>query len=75
LPDFYNSLEAPVLGKFPLLAMFQEHLRECGASVALMSGSGSTTFALIENEAKAGEIQERFISKFGSFCWVASVPL
>ncbi|HEV8543729.1 MAG TPA: 4-(cytidine 5'-diphospho)-2-C-methyl-D-erythritol kinase [Verrucomicrobiae bacterium] len=75
LPDFYNSLEAPVLRKFPLLAIFQEHLRECGATVALMSGSGSTTFALIENEAKAADIQTRFISKFGSFCWIASVPL
>jgi len=73
--DFYNSLEAPVLGKYPLLTMFQEHLRGSGAVVTLMSGSGSTTFALIESERKAAQIQERFISKFGTFCWMAAVPL
>ena len=73
--DFYNSLEAPVLEKFPLLAMFQEFLRENGAAVALMSGSGSTTFALIEGASKAAQIEERFKGKFGTNCWVTSVPV
>jgi 4-diphosphocytidyl-2-C-methyl-D-erythritol kinase len=72
--DFYNSLEAPVLEKFPLLAIFQEFLRENGAEVALMSGSGSTTFALIEGAQKTVEIEERFRQKFGTNCWVSSVP-
>src|SRR5271154_829258 len=39
--EFYNSLEAPALGKFPILALFQEFLRANGALAALMSGSGS----------------------------------
>lgn len=72
-PDFYNSLEAPVLRKFPLLAMFQDFLRAEGALIAMMSGSGSTTFAIAETLAKAEALLERFRSKFGSFCWTASV--
>ena len=74
-PDIYNSLEAPVLPKYPLLAIFQEFLREHGAPVALMSGSGSTTFALIPGENRALELKEKFMRKFGAFCWTATVPL
>ncbi len=44
---FYNSLEAPAFDKFPVLALYQEFLRENGALAALMSGSGSTTFAIV----------------------------
>jgi 4-diphosphocytidyl-2-C-methyl-D-erythritol kinase len=47
---FYNSLEAPVLPKYPLLALFQTFLRNHGALAALMSGSGSTTFALLQRK-------------------------
>src|SRR6266436_4108333 len=36
--EFYNSLEAPALEKFPLLAIYQEFLRAHGAAAALMSG-------------------------------------
>src|SRR5436309_2905613 len=35
--EFYNSLEAPALEKYPLLALYQEFLRGLGASVTLMS--------------------------------------
>jgi 4-diphosphocytidyl-2-C-methyl-D-erythritol kinase len=75
LPDFYNSLEAPVLEKFPLLSIFQEFLLEHGAVVALMSGSGSTTFALVQGADKAQKIQERFREKFGLSNWIDSVPV
>ncbi len=75
IKDFYNSLEAPVLEKFPLLAIFREFLAENGASAAMMSGSGSTTFALSLGAAAAEELKERFIRKFGSFCWINSAPL
>lgn len=68
--EFYNSLEAPVLEKYPLLALFQEFLRENGAQVALMSGSGSTTFALFQTESEAREVSERVRRKFGNYCWM-----
>jgi 4-diphosphocytidyl-2-C-methyl-D-erythritol kinase len=68
---FYNSLEAPALEKFPILAMFQEFLRANGATVALMSGSGSTTFALTKNRAVAEELSEKFKVRFGQYSWMA----
>ena len=71
---FYNSLEAPALEKFPLLVLYQEFLRAAGADVALMSGSGSTTFALVASEAGARQIEERVLAKFGP-CWTSVVPV
>ena len=53
--EFYNSLEAPALRKYPLLELFQENFRENGAPGALMSGSGSTTFALAKSKDSRGE--------------------
>ncbi|MFO1476358.1 MAG: 4-(cytidine 5'-diphospho)-2-C-methyl-D-erythritol kinase [Verrucomicrobiota bacterium] len=73
--EFYNSLEAPALEKHPLLALFQEFLREHGAAATLMSGSGSTTFAIIENKAAAEKILESFKAKFGTSYWTALVDL
>jgi 4-diphosphocytidyl-2-C-methyl-D-erythritol kinase len=72
---FYNSLEAPVLEKFPLLALFQEFLLENGASVALMSGSGSTTFALAESRNKAQGLEEMVRQKFGNSLWLSAVEI
>lgn len=73
-PDFYNSLEAPALEKYPILQMFQEHLKESGAEVALMSGSGSSTFAIAPNQRAAEIVVEKFKSKFDDSCWMAIVP-
>ena len=71
----YNSLEAPALSKYPLLVLFQEFLRAHGAAATLMSGSGSTTFALAENESKAETLKDRFVAKFGRTCWAVVVSL
>ena len=73
--EFYNSLEAPALEKYPLLALFQEFLRENGAVGTLMSGSGSTTFAVVENQAAAEKLMEKFKEKFGSNNWTCAVNL
>jgi 4-diphosphocytidyl-2-C-methyl-D-erythritol kinase len=70
----YNSLEAPALEKYPVLEVFQKFLREYGALAALMSGSGSTTFALFENTAAAENVREQFLAFFGRNCWTAVVP-
>ena len=72
--EFYNSLEAPALDKYPLLALFQEFLRSHGAAATLMSGSGSTTFALVQSEAEAHALAEKFQGKFGA-CWTAVVSV
>lgn len=73
--EFYNSLEAPALEKYPLLVLFQEFLRANGAAATLMSGSGSTTFALVEGRTAAEQMVEKFKQKFGSTCWTAVVPV
>jgi 4-diphosphocytidyl-2-C-methyl-D-erythritol kinase len=71
---FYNSLEAPALEKYPLLALFQEFLRSHGAAAALMSGSGSTTFAFVAGRKPAEILAEKCKGKFGQACWTAVVP-
>jgi 4-diphosphocytidyl-2-C-methyl-D-erythritol kinase len=72
---FYNSLEAPALEKYPVLALFQEFLRANGALAALMSGSGSTTFAIVENLNAGEALVEKFKSKFGAGAWTAVVAV
>ena len=70
----YNALEAPALEKFPLLALFQQFLRAKGAAGALMSGSGSTTFALVQDQKMAEHLLEKSKSHFGTANWLAIVP-
>jgi 4-diphosphocytidyl-2-C-methyl-D-erythritol kinase len=72
---FYNSLEAPAFDKFPVLALYQEFLRENGALAALMSGSGSTTFAIVENVPSGELLVEKFKSQFGARSWITVVPV
>lgn len=73
--EIYNSLEAPAFDKFPVLARYQEFLREHGALVALMSGSGSTTFAIVENLAAAEALAGKFKAEFGPHGWTAVVEI
>ena len=73
--EFFNSLETPALEKYPLLALFQKFLREAGAFATLMSGSGSTTFAVTEGPAAAEQLAEQFKSKFGRTYWVKAVAI
>jgi 4-diphosphocytidyl-2-C-methyl-D-erythritol kinase len=72
--EFYNSLEAPALEKYPILALYQEFLRGNGAAATLMSGSGSTTFALLESTAAAEALAGKFKARFGPALWMAVVP-
>jgi 4-diphosphocytidyl-2-C-methyl-D-erythritol kinase len=71
----YNSLEGPVLRKYPLLELFQEFFRETGALAALLSGSGSATFAICGSEAEAMRLRSAFEARFGTTCWVATAAL
>ena len=72
---FYNSLEAPALEKYPVLALYQDFFRENGASATLMSGSGSTTFAIFRNQNEAESVAEQFKAKFGETGWMANIPV
>ena len=71
---FYNSLEAPALEKYPLLALFQEFLRANGAAATLMAGSGSTTFALVKGLEEASALADKLKARYGATNWVLAVP-
>jgi 4-diphosphocytidyl-2-C-methyl-D-erythritol kinase len=72
---FYNSLEAPALEKYPLLSLYQNFFRENGALGTLMSGSGSTTFAVCADTHAADHVTDRLRAHFGSASWIATVPV
>ena len=72
---FYNALEAPVLPKYPLLILFQEFLKAHGVIVTMMSGSGSTTFAIVEDATALKRIETVFRERFGPSPWTASLLL
>ena len=72
---FYNSLEAPALHKYPVLDLYQRFFREHGAWASLMSGSGSTTFALFRDEAAARGAVSPFEARFGTAGWMRVVRL
>ena len=59
-----NDLEAPVLTRHPLLGQIRERLQRAGAAGVLMSGSGSTIFAVFDSDA-ALEAAQAEISSAG----------
>jgi 4-diphosphocytidyl-2-C-methyl-D-erythritol kinase len=60
-----NSLERPVFEKYRLLPALKQWLLECPeVDAALMSGSGSTMFAL----TKSVEASQSLIPKARAFC-------
>lgn len=48
-----NDLEAVTLNKYPVIGKIKEELTAAGADGTLMSGSGSTVFAVFANESAA----------------------
>jgi 4-diphosphocytidyl-2-C-methyl-D-erythritol kinase len=62
-----NDLEIPVLARHPLLGELKEQLKRAGANGVLMSGSGSTIFAIFDSEAACANAQ-RELSQNGWWC-------
>jgi 4-diphosphocytidyl-2-C-methyl-D-erythritol kinase len=75
LAGFENSLETPVFQKHPVLPILKNFLTENGALVALMSGSGSTTFAIIDDRPAAEALRVKYHEHFGQAGWSATVGL
>lgn len=74
-PELYNALEKPALQKYPLLSLFQQFFRENGATATLMSGSGSTTFAIASSLAAGEHLADLFKGKFGNTSWVKVIAV
>ncbi len=71
---FFNDLERPVFQKFPFLAEMKDWLcrqREVGA--ALMSGSGSTMMAVLEEEGQGNQLAERAKAELDPKLWTCEV--
>lgn len=68
--NFSNVMESVALKKIPAIADCKRKMLAAGASVALMSGSGPTVFALTDNDSTAERIAaalddvQIFITKF-----------
>lgn len=52
IKHFTNDFEGTVFGQHPILAQIKKHLLDIGAIYAAMSGSGSTIYALFENDTE-----------------------
>ncbi len=71
--ELYNDLERPAFEKFPILGFMKNWLLEqAGTRAALMSGSGSTMYALTETleqaEAIAAAAQEKYGASLFTHC-------
>ncbi len=69
-----NDLEAPVFGKFLLLPAIKAWLLgQPEVSSAMMSGSGSTIFAILHGSC--GRLSERIQDRFGAQTWTCHCAL
>ncbi|MFI3244781.1 MAG: 4-(cytidine 5'-diphospho)-2-C-methyl-D-erythritol kinase [Akkermansia sp.] len=74
--ELVNDLERPVFAKFPILGIMKQWLlAQSGVRAALMSGSGSSLFALTESLEQAQALEAAAKAEFGEslFChsgWV-----
>ncbi len=67
-----NDLERAVLPKYLFLALLKEWLKDQSESqFALMAGSGSTIFAIVQSQAEGETLQARFREQFGKWTWSA----
>lgn len=72
--ELINDLERPVFEKHLLLAELKRWLiRQPECSGALMSGSGSTVFAVLREKPDAIPLGERAAKEFGSTLWLRAV--
>ncbi len=70
---FVNDLERPVLEKFVFLAQLKMWLlRQPEVGAALMSGSGSTIFAVMRDSGRANELAKRVKAKIDSELWTCA---
>ena len=70
---FANDLERPVFEKFVFLAQMKMWLlKQPEVGAALMSGSGSTVFAVLRENADANRVAERAKAKLDPQLWACS---
>ncbi len=71
-----NDLERPVFEKYIVLAALRQWLRvQPESDGTLLSGSGSTVFALLRREVCGETLADRVKSQFGAHCWTCLTRL
>jgi 4-diphosphocytidyl-2-C-methyl-D-erythritol kinase len=67
-----NDLEPPAFSKYPWLPVVKKWFREQPEVLdSLMSGSGSSVFALTRTEEEAAGLRRRFLAEFGETLFAA----
>ncbi|HSZ76379.1 MAG TPA: 4-(cytidine 5'-diphospho)-2-C-methyl-D-erythritol kinase [Chthoniobacterales bacterium] len=65
-----NDLEPAVLPKYLFLALLKDWLNEQSEPLfALMAGSGSTVFAIVQSQPEGETLRARFREQFGKWTW------
>ncbi|MBL7077772.1 MAG: 4-(cytidine 5'-diphospho)-2-C-methyl-D-erythritol kinase [Kiritimatiellae bacterium] len=71
----FNSLQATVVRKYPLVGMVVDQLDQAGALGALMSGSGASVFGLARDEAHAESMAATVKQELDGTVWTQVVTL
>ena len=74
--ELLNDLERPAFEKYPVLGLLKARLLACeGVTAALMSGSGSTVFAILEPSANAAAVISAAQEVIGGELWCCDTEL
>jgi 4-diphosphocytidyl-2-C-methyl-D-erythritol kinase len=74
--DLENDLERPVFEKYLFLAALKSWLAaQTEVAGALMSGSGSTSFAVVHGSASINELERRARAEFGDELWYCQTEM
>lgn len=69
----FNALQETVFHKYPLLEMIKNSLENLGAKQVLLTGSGSTVFALLKCKKEGEEMAKMIRQKIASPLWTRIV--
>ena len=70
--NLFNRLEGVVFKEYPLIKVIKEKMMACGASGALMSGTGSAVFGIASSKDKACRIAKKISNDLKLVCYVTS---
>ncbi len=74
--ELVNDLERPAFEKYPVLGLLKARLLACeGVTAALMSGSGSTVFAILEPTTNAASVIQAAQEVIGEELWCCDTAL
>ena len=62
-----NDLTKPAISSAPIIGEILNEMKNAGAEIAKMSGSGSTCFAIFNNETELEIAQKNLTKKFPNF--------